>query len=182
MLYNFHLPQTDKNRMQSLKARLPFLLILFAIYAAACSSSSSLESNNTADAAPDDVGVSEDDCERQQETNSSMCFTAIDSVRNCRRYTDNQSLYRVCEFEVSYNLQSHFERASSIEVECEVNVDYMSRFGWKNFLKLESSRHALDPQGTVSGVVDFEFRFSRNRRVTEVKDSVACTLVSTYEY
>ena len=168
--------------MQSLKTRLLYLLLLFAISAAGCSSSSSLESNNTADAAPDDVGVSEDDCERQQEKNSSMCFTAVDSVRKCRRYSDNQSFYKVCDFEVSYHLQSHFERASSIEVECVVKVDYMSRFGWKKYLKLESSRHALDPQGAVSGAVDFEFRFSRHRRVTEVTDSVECTLVSTYEY
>ena len=168
--------------MQSLITRLPFLLILFAIYAAGCSSSSSFESNNTADAASDDVGVSEDNCERQQETNSRVCFTAVDPVKNCRRHSDNQSLYKVCEFEVSYNLESNFARSSSVEVECAVEVDYLSRFGWKKYSKSASARHALDPQGSLSAAFDFEFKFSRRRLVTEVKDSVECKLVSTYEY
>jgi hypothetical protein len=168
--------------MHLLKTRLPFLLLLSAIYLTACSSGPQVDSFVRDGVAPGDIGMSEDDCAYEAEPKHPVCFTAIDAKFNCQTYSDSPSLYRKCEMEVNYSLQSNFERSSSIEVKCEAKVDYVSRFGLMRKSEPSSSRHALDPQGAVSGAVDFEFRFSRNRRVTEVKDSVECKLVSTYEY
>jgi hypothetical protein len=179
--------------MQLLKTFLASPLFLCAIFVllTGCASGSQMESEHenvaanksesdeTSIASADGVGLY--DCENNDKTGFRVCFTAIDSILDCLMTAD-QALYRKCDIKVNYSVQTDFQRYSSFKVECQVEVEYMSRFGWVKVVQADEFKHALNPEGSESGSFDFLFKFNRHRKVTDVKDSVACVIADTFEY
>jgi hypothetical protein len=161
------------------------LLFLSAIFIllAGCASGSQMESEqeNVAVNKSESDGAGLYDCENKDKAGLRVCLTAVGSSKDCLM-TANQVLYRKCDIKVSYSVQTDFKSYSSFKVECQVEVEYMSRFGLVNVVQADEFKHALDPQGSESGSFDFVFKFNRNRRVTDVKDSVACVVADTFEY
>jgi hypothetical protein len=164
--------------MQLLKTLLPSslspALFLFAILTllVACTSGSQMESDNMNGPAK---------YTKPDRGDSKVFMVAMDSARNCLKSPD-QTIYRTCEIRVSYSLQSDLERESNIKVECEAKIEYKGRYGWMDDSESNLLKHTLDANSSENGNYTFQFKFNRNRKVTNVKDSAGCRIVSFYEY
>jgi hypothetical protein len=173
--------------MQLIKTDSSSLLISCAIclfvFLTGCSSAPTNDDEKAVVAMPGNAplnvnSVSEDRCKTEDETGAKACITPLEAVMNCRKSTD-QSLYKTCQVEVSYTIENESERPVSVKVECQAGLAYKNKYGWQENSKNDSYRHTLSPQETANRTFHIDSKFSRHRKVKEVKmGPVECSIIS----
>jgi hypothetical protein len=173
--------------MQLIKTDLTSLLTLCAsclfVFLVGCSSAPTKDPEKPVIAMPGNAlsstnSVSEGSCKIEDETGVKVCITPLKPAMNCRKSPD-QSIYKACQVEVSYDIENESERPVRVKAECQAGFEYKGRYGWKGNSKTDSYSYTLSPKETKSRTFYLDSKFNRNRKVKEiVMGPVECSIIS----
>jgi hypothetical protein len=173
--------------MQLIKTNPTSLLLICAscllVFLAGCSSTPTKDQaepvvTTPGNALPDANSMSEGHCKIEDETGVKVCITPLEPVMNCRKSPD-QSIYKACQAEVSYDIENESERPVRVQAECQTGLEYKGKYGWQENSKTDSYRHTLGPKETVSRKFYLDSKFNRHRKVKEAKmGPLECSIIT----
>jgi hypothetical protein len=126
--------------------------------------------------------ASEGNCKIEDLSSVKVCVKEVQPVLNCLK-SSNQSVYKACQIEVSYNIENKSDQSASVQTECQAELEYKGKSGWEENSQTGSYNYTLSPKETESQTFDYELKFGWFSNVTDVKlGSADCAVTSVYVY